>query len=1353
MFEGYYQLGGKELINVARTEAYVKAMAPNLPLKPCMDCGDLREAVGDSPYESPLVDDAPWYDPNQPETNGFFGFYPLEINGLYDSSRAASIIESNQDGGTIGQARFGTKSIRFRGVLAAADELALEAGMAWLRSALTADQCTAHGGSCGGAMLCYYAACPCLGNLFTQTYQAGSTIPVSPTTGLDTIQDLRSVTGIWKAQLTPGSVRDGIIVRWGTQSTEDGSELSSYGPVVLRRTNRMTNPSFSRNLSGWTDDAATTVTRETVDGFDDTGFARVTPTAGTTTRRNYIGDPGFENIAAADRGIESGTDQVIETGQSLGAWEGENYIAQQPTATPTAFLGEQKFHDFTIPILGPETPAAGTVSIYLRTINPLGSNHYYLQILDADGAVVSSSNGDFPNDTTWQRYNVSGNIGEGYKLRVILRRASSSPISTVLLADGAQAEVGGVATSWFSGDLVDIRPAVASWEGTVDDSASILTDQFTGAVLQRNMATDPRATKSSLDPLEIGFQQRSGLFGPGGAGTITFLGGGTPTGAPNSYIRQTWTTASSSSSGTGWLHTDVGASGSTADNNNPPISEGQYVRATVWIRPSVNKNIQLRARFYSASGSMISEEYSGTVATIAGQWSLLEILKQAPANAVSVSIETNVNTTTWAVGNTLDGTGLLFMIGDTLDDVQGNYFDGSGTGTSSSVGTIYTYEGTPNSVSVEQVSPVTVFTSSDMSADFGPGGVSMKMRSTGIGTVVSVSLRSVADDSIYTNVQINPTADWLEYSFGIAGLNETYLELRAVGPYDVDQVIAEIGLVDLPYFDGDTTDPDVLMAAWATGRFTPEYDVEWIGDAVDGPSRMTWLGTLDFGIPLGIDYGDTEDGVCDAVPFLDVQQGVLSGMLDVAVRTRIPNETQLEPYERYMHDVACIDGPRTVRDYPTKNGAMREVEFTLAAGVPHIFGNTQTAMFPTVMSSLPTAEWVDPPIVDTTPAPILDPDCPPVPTPPRPPAIPNACVTDEETWQRYWLDIPVLYSSVWSAMVPAVTISTGAEEIRQVRVRVFPNPFDRSVDVGFRANVAQNPALKVTANQWSNLNNVGTATGRVVGVSAHCGQNFYRATATGSHVATDFGPVNSGIGFALVSPGDLVRPSIYARSSAARGIKMRYAFLDASNAVIGSVQYGPVVVPGANAWVRLGLSSLDPLVAPAGTVRMSVGVVGDSTPWVAGNTLDAHGTLIEVSNVWDQFVVSNDYWDAERLNIDCSPMAPDGFYYTYVGESVENPSLGMLSPVDPGSWCSEFVLSYLPPHTELTVDALTQTAYASVAGGEAQTASALLYGSDGGPMTWPALTCGIPYILTIDVPEPLLDDVTVGVDLTRREEA
>ena len=85
------------------------------------------------------------------------------------------------------------------------------------------------------------------------------------------------------------------------------------------------------------------------------------------------------------------------------------------------------------------------------------------------------------------------------------------------------------------------------------------------------------------------------------------------------------------------------------------------------------------------------------------------------------------------------------------------------------------------------------------------------------------------------------------------------------------------------------------------------------------------------------------------------------------------------------------------------------------------------------------------------------------------------------------------------------------------------------------------------------------------------------------------------------------------------------------------------------------------------------------------------------------------------------------------------------------SWSSEQIVSYIPPNTSLTLDAVSERAQASVAGGDWLAADHLLYGTGGGPPSWPELVCGQGYLLSFDTPlEAEVGNLQVAVALTGR---
>ena len=84
-------------------------------------------------------------------------------------------------------------------------------------------------------------------------------------------------------------------------------------------------------------------------------------------------------------------------------------------------------------------------------------------------------------------------------------------------------------------------------------------------------------------------------------------------------------------------------------------------------------------------------------------------------------------------------------------------------------------------------------------------------------------------------------------------------------------------------------------------------------------------------------------------------------------------------------------------------------------------------------------------------------------------------------------------------------------------------------------------------------------------------------------------------------------------------------------------------------------------------------------------------------------------------------------------------------------WCSEQIISYMPADTLLTLDGLMERVWAEVRGSNPVAADHLLYGTGGVPATWPELSCGIGYYISLDVPlDAPESNLDIGVSLTPR---
>lgn len=72
---------------------------------------------------------------------------------------------------------------------------------------------------------------------------------------------------------------------------------------------------------------------------------------------------------------------------------------------------------------------------------------------------------------------------------------------------------------------------------------------------------------------------------------------------------------------------------------------------------------------------------------------------------------------------------------------------------------------------------------------------------------------------------------------------------------------------------------------------------------------------------------------------------------------------------------------------------------------------------------------------------------------------------------------------------------------------------------------------------------------------------------------------------------------------------------------------------------------------------------------------------------------------------------------------------------DPCAFCGDIVVSYIPAGFTLTFDASQRQVYVTDASQRRRRADAVVSSADGTPFEWPVLTCGMGYIVTLDLPQ------------------
>lgn len=183
MFRGWLRFGGDEVFNTQRLAAYARNgyVPAGVEVKDCDDCDTLDALNGEDKYESPLVDGAPWFDPNNEDTWDFAGILPLDIVGLTGSTRTAEVRPVLANGGSPTRQRFGPRTIAVSALLLGRTTASAQAGMEWLTSVLNADTCTDTGQfGCGGHQLCALTDCPTLCDFSTDPEAPLQTFEIDP---------------------------------------------------------------------------------------------------------------------------------------------------------------------------------------------------------------------------------------------------------------------------------------------------------------------------------------------------------------------------------------------------------------------------------------------------------------------------------------------------------------------------------------------------------------------------------------------------------------------------------------------------------------------------------------------------------------------------------------------------------------------------------------------------------------------------------------------------------------------------------------------------------------------------------------------------------------------------------------------------------------------------------------------------------------------------------------------------------------------------------------------------------------------------------------------------------------------
>jgi hypothetical protein len=159
-YEGFLRIGGVDVVNTERIRGYLATLDCPRGIIKTDPCVGLAEAVGDEDYTYDDISLAPWYDVSMPEVSSrFYGVVGLDLIGMTDSTRTATMTEGIDPGGVIGGKRKGMRSVIVQAMMFAKGRDALDYGDSWLNSVFDGT-CSTHGTACGTTDAEFFTECP-----------------------------------------------------------------------------------------------------------------------------------------------------------------------------------------------------------------------------------------------------------------------------------------------------------------------------------------------------------------------------------------------------------------------------------------------------------------------------------------------------------------------------------------------------------------------------------------------------------------------------------------------------------------------------------------------------------------------------------------------------------------------------------------------------------------------------------------------------------------------------------------------------------------------------------------------------------------------------------------------------------------------------------------------------------------------------------------------------------------------------------------------------------------------------------------------------------------------------------------
>ncbi len=987
-FDGYLNFGGIEIINAARTTAYLRNLLPTFPNARITDIYDtLPTALGDEPYRTPLLDDAPWIESSpQPTdlgvladdfvnpTHGFYGLYPLGISGIGDSTMTAKITQSILDGGYPGQERDTTRSIRVRGYLVGENMLSVEAGLTWLRNALRRNGCQTHGDQCGYSDLSFFLAPP---DLCVPTYTNGiangtsdelagpldaSNSPLNTADGRFFPDGQRVV---WTWDLT---MLDGVIVRWGAELV-DGSIPESHGPIYLRRSNYIVNPKFAIGTSNWETTGADLTSESGSGGTFGAVRQSVTP---PDVRYNFAPDPSFENGDPNDLGwrgsadVQSVTDGTAPQGTKVAT------VAADPDGSWIEFTA-----------LGPLEEEMCKLSWWVFQ-GPSG-NSYNLTIHDQDGN-ETYSNGHGPVTTgTWDRIEFNNlPVRRGYTVRITTEGDDELRVDGFLLEVG-----GGPADAYFDGDTAsgggfnyDFIGGPSGYSRGVDgawDPLSVASDLGQAVSGEAIFSVDLRALGSTVVDLR--------LYDPD----------------DNLIVSQVVNPSAD------WNRFALGVNAGSIARVELASSSGEWDLTNAMFEPGATL-----VPYFDGDSTEPSDDYS--------------IYWEGGPNA-SISRYDYIGS--FRVERSDGWRPFLYVDQGYIPAV---YYDAAFTAEVPLEFQLRPYARSYHKVSctvgVKEIAEYTFAQGAALEVDF-----ILTAGNPHAYTTYSEELfptypppESVIYSDYVQNLAINPSpqedANGYEVTTGsgsrtaAAGVDGDYGYVMTWGAANLTSDIHGISF-------GRAANDDIVVVP---GQML--YPSAYVKCSASHTLcfRIVWWDAS--GVQIGTATNQT------------TTIAVTGGGAFV----RLVGDAIVAPANAHRLTLRVVNP--LAATVPWVNGQTLTIDHVQAATSPHTYfdgalASSATEDYQWVNGDAYDSVSVAVPIEEDLDALVVDPDLPVLPAPPIPPSIPDLAIDETQlTWRRYYFDISAAEVPLWANTIPTLTFYTKTDAIRQLRVRFHPNPFD-----------------------------------------------------------------------------------------------------------------------------------------------------------------------------------------------------------------------------------------------------------------------------------------------------------------------